>query len=73
VRPGFTPYIETKFKGRECHLTLHTSIHAVSCAEFPFVSCNGGAESMSVGEDELTTPVAAPERIIKFCGGSGRI
>jgi len=28
---------------------------------------------MSVGEDELTTPVAAPERIIKFCGGSGRI
>ena len=39
VRPGFTPYLETTFKGRECHLTLHTSIHAVSSAEFPFDSC----------------------------------
>jgi len=28
---------------------------------------------MSVGEDELSAPVAAPERIVKFCGGSGRI
>jgi hypothetical protein len=33
----------------------------------------GGAQSMSVGEDELSAPVAAPKRIVKFCGGTGRI
>jgi hypothetical protein len=33
----------------------------------------GGAQSMSVGENELSAPVAAPERIVKFCGGTGRI
>jgi hypothetical protein len=32
-----------------------------------------GAQSMSVGEYELSAPVAAPERIVKFCGGTGRI
>ena len=46
---------------------LHSVIHAVSCAEFLLVLfIHRGAGTMSVGEDELSAPVAAPERVIKF-------
>jgi len=74
VRPGFTPYLETKLKGREWTLnTSHLHSRRFACGISICFMLYGGAQSMSVGEDELSAPVAAPERIVKFCGGSGRI
>jgi hypothetical protein len=74
VRPGFTPYLETKFKGREWTLnTSHLHSRRFQCGISICFMLYGGAQSMSVGEDELSAPVAAPKRIVKFCGGTGRI
>jgi hypothetical protein len=74
VRPGFTPYLETKLKGREWTLnTSHLLSRRFECGISICFMLYGGAQSMSVGEDELSAPVAAPERIVKFCGGTGRI
>jgi hypothetical protein len=74
VRPGFTPYLETKLKGRKWTLnTSHLLSRRFECGISICFMLYGGAQSMSVGEDELSAPVAAPERIVKFCGGTGRI
>ena len=74
VRPGFTPYLETKLKGREWYSNpSHLHSRRFECGISICFMLYGGAQSMSVGEDELSAPVAAPERIVKFCGGTGRI
>jgi len=78
VRPGFTPYLEIKLKRREwysnpSHLHSRRFECGISICFKLYGGVYGGAESMSVGENELSAPVAAPERIVKFCGGSGRI
>jgi hypothetical protein len=74
VRPGFTPYLETKLKGREWYLNpSHLHSRRFECGISICFMLYSGAQSMSVGEYELSAPVAAPERIVKFCGGTGRI
>jgi hypothetical protein len=62
VRPA--PALTIRVRRFECGISICFMIYG---------GVYGGAQSMSVGEDELSAPVAAPERIVKFCGGTGRI
>ena len=51
VRPGFTPYLETKLKGREWYSNpSHLHSRRFECGISICFMLYGGAESMSVGE-----------------------